>query len=166
VLDNHWMQQLEYRSELGLVFVRVDSNTADNLVQKDENRESVLSEAEQTNVKSIFEKALSGQVGASIELSPLSPDEQPVQIVKPEFMRRMKEMQSMNGMAGLGDMPDSYNAVVNSNHPLIVNKLLKITEEAAQIGFSKYLLHLALLQQGMLRGEALTGFVKETLGKL
>ncbi len=166
VLDNHWMQQLEYRSELGLVFVRVDSNTADNLVQKDEKRESVLSEEEQTTVKSLFEKALNGQVGASIELSPLSPEEQPVQIVKPEFMRRMKEMQSMHGMGGLGDMPDSYNAVVNSNHPLIVNKLLKITEEAEQIGFSKYLLHLALLQQGMLRGEALTGFVKETLGKI
>jgi molecular chaperone HtpG len=69
-------------------------------------------------------------------------------------------------MGGLGDMPDSYNAVVNSNHPLIVNKLLKISEEAEQVSFSKYLLNLALLQQGMLRGEALTGFVKETIGKL
>jgi len=166
VLDNHWMQHLEYRSELGLTFVRVDSDTTDNLVQKDEKRESVLSEAEQTTVKSLFEKALNGQHGASIELSPLSPDDQPVQIVKPEFMRRLKEMQALHGMGGLGEMSDSYNAVVNSNHPLIVHKLLKMEGEEAQIGFSKYLLHLALLQQGMLRGEALTGFVQATLGKL
>lgn len=166
VLDNHWMQHLEYRSELGLVFVRVDSDTTDNLVQKDEKRESVLSEQEQTRVKSLFEKALGGQSGASIELSALSPEDQPVQIVKPEFMRRMKEMQALHGMGALGDMPDSYNAVVNSNHPLIVNKLLKMSEEEAQVGFTKYLLNLALLQQGMLRGEGLTSFVKETLGKL
>ena len=166
VLDNHWMQHMEYRSDLGLVFVRVDSATADQLVQKDEKRESVLSEQEQATVKSLFEKSIQGQFGTSIELSALSPDDQPVQIVKPEFMRRMKEMQSMHGMGGLGDMPDSYNAVVNSNHPLIVNKLLKISEEAEQVSFSKYLLNLALLQQGMLRGEALTEFVKETIGKL
>jgi molecular chaperone HtpG len=157
---------MEYRSDLGLVFVRVDSATADQLVQKDEKRESVLSEQEQATVKSLFEKSIQGQFGTSIELSALSPDDQPVQIVKPEFMRRMKEMQSMHGMGGLGDMPDSYNAVVNSNHPLIVNKLLKISEEAEQVSFSKYLLNLALLHQGMLRGEALTGFVNETIGKL
>jgi len=166
VLDNHWMQHLEYRSELGLGFVRVDSATADHLVEKDEKRESVLSEQEQTDVKSLFEKALNGQAGASVELSALSPDDQPVQIVKPEFMRRMKEMQFMHGMGGMGDFPDSYSAVVNSNHPLIVNKLLKINGEEEQVIFSKYLLQLALLQQGMLRGEGLTGFVKETLGKL
>ena len=166
ILDNHWMQHMEYRSDLGFVFVRVDSDIADNLVQKDEKRESVLTEEEQANIKSVFEKALNGQVGASIALTALSPDDQPVQIVKPEFMRRMKEMQSMHGMGGLGDMPDSYNAVVNSNHPLIVNKLLKIKEEAEQVNFSKYLLNLALLQHGMLRGEALTGFVKDTIGKL
>jgi molecular chaperone HtpG len=81
-------------------------------------------------------------------------------------MRRMKEMQAMQSMGGMGDFPDMYNVVVNSNHPLMVNKLLKIKEEGEQAGFSKYLLHLALLQQGMLRGEALTGFVRETLGKL
>lgn len=166
VLDNHWMQHLEYRADLGLVFVRVDSDTTDNLVQKDEKRESVLSEKEQNEVKSLFEKAISGQMGAKVELSPLAPDDQPVQIVKPEFMRRMKEMQALHGMGAFGDMPDSYNVVVNANHPIIVHKLLKINEEAAQADFSKYLVHLALLQQGMLRGEALTGFVKETLGKL
>ena len=72
----------------------------------------------------------------------------------------------MHGMAGLGDFPDSYNVVVNTNHPLIAQKLLKIDEEVERTGFSKYLVQLALLQQGMLRGEALTGFVTATLGKL
>jgi molecular chaperone HtpG len=166
VLDTHWMQHLEYQSSLGIVFVRVDSDTTDNLVQKDEKRESVLSESEQNTLKSLFEKALNGQAGASVTLASLAPDDQPVQIVKPEFMRRMKEMQAMQSMGGMGDFPDMYNVVVNSNHPLMVNKLLKIKEEGEQTGFSKYLLHLALLQQGMLRGEALTGFVRETLGKL
>ncbi len=165
VLDNHWMQHLEYSSSLGFVFVRVDSDTVDNLVQKDEKRESILSEAEQTSVKTLFESAVAGQIGASVTLAALTPDDQPVQITKPEFMRRMKEMQSMQGM-GLGDFPDSYNVVVNTNHPVIVQKLLKLDGEPAQQDLSQYLVNLALLQQGMLRGEALTGFVTATLGKL
>lgn len=168
VLDNHWMQHMEYRggSDLKLVFVRVDSDTVDNLVQKDEKRESVLSEKEQGEVKSLFETVLNGQPGASVQLSPLSPDDAPVLITKPEFMRRMKEMQALHGMGAMGDFPDSYNVVVNSNHPLIVSKLLKISDNAEQKSFSQYLLNLALLQQGMLRGEALTGFVAETLKKV
>ncbi|MCC6280778.1 MAG: molecular chaperone HtpG [Saprospiraceae bacterium] len=167
VLDNHWIQHIEYQQgELGLVFVRVDSETLDNLVQKDEKRESVLSEAEQSEVKTLFESAIKGQAGASVTLSPLSPDDAPVLITRPEFMRRLKEMQSMQGMGMMGDFPDSYNVVVNSNHPVIVNKLLKISEQAEKEQMSKYLLNLALLQQGMLRGEALTGFVQATLGKI
>jgi molecular chaperone HtpG len=157
---------MEYRSELGLVFVRVDSETVDNLVQKDETRESILSEAEQNDVKGLFEAAVKGQAGASITLSPLSPDDAPVLITRPEFMRRLKEMQSLQGMGGLGDFGDMYNVVVNSNHPIIVNKLLKISESGEKEQMAKYLLNLALLQQGMLRGEALTGFVQATLGKI
>lgn len=166
VLDNHWMQHLEYRQDMGLVFVRVDSDTADNLVQKDEKRESVLTEKEQDEVKKRFEAVVKTQPGASVTLSALSPDDQPVQITKPEFMRRMKEMQSMQGMGAFGDFPDSYNVVVNTNHPLIAQKLLKISDESEQTGLSQYLFNLALLQQGMLRGEALTGFVASTLNKL
>ena len=165
VLDNHWMQHLEYRSELGVVFVRVDSDTVDNLVQTDDKRESVLSDQEQAEVKTIFEAVVKSQPGASVTLSPLSPDDQPVLITKPEFMRRMKEMQHMHGM-GLGDMPDTYNVVVNTNHPLVVQKLLKINEDGERSQLSQYLVNLALLQQGMLRGEALTGFVNQTLHKL
>lgn len=166
VLDNHWMQHLEYRSDLGLVFLRVDSDTADNLIQKDEKRESVLSEKEQAEIKALFEAVVKNQPGASVTLSPLSPDDQPVLVTKPEFMRRMKEMQSLHGMGGPGDFPDAYNVVVNTNHPVIAQKLLKTEDETGRSDLSQYLVNLALLQQGMLRGEALTGFVQATLGKL
>jgi len=166
VLDNHWMQHLEYRSEQGFVFVRVDSETVDNLVQKDETRTSVLSDKEQESVKALFETLAKNQPGASVTLSPLTPEDQPVLVTKPEFMRRMKEMQAMHGMAGMGDMPDSYNIVVNTNNPIIATKLLKIKDKDKQNDLTQYLLNLALLQQGMLRGEALTVFVGKTLEKM
>ncbi len=166
VLDNHWMQHLEYRAaDLGLLFVRVDSDTADKLVQKDETPTSVLSEAEVTQVKSAFEVAAANSVGARVECQPMSPEDQPVLITKPEFMRRMKEMQAMQGMGGM-DFPDSYNVVVNTNHPLIVQKMVKLEDGTEQAGMARYLYDLALLQQGMLRGEALTRFVENTLAKL
>ena len=91
IIDNHFMQQLEYK--LGdVTFVRVDSDTTDNLVQKDEERESVLSEKEQDKVKEIFTSSLGDLKGGQIELKPLSPNDHPVIITKPEFMRRMKDM--------------------------------------------------------------------------
>jgi molecular chaperone HtpG len=164
VLDNHWMQHLEYRSELGLTFVRVDSDTVDNLVHKDEKRESVLSEKEVDGLNTLF-AGVAGSTG-KVVCSPLTPSDQPVLITRPEFMRRMKEMQSMQGMGGMGDFPDSYNVVVNTNHPVIVQKLVPIEDEAGRTDLAKYLYELALLQQGMLKGEALTDFVGKTLGRL
>ncbi|MFQ5445975.1 MAG: molecular chaperone HtpG, partial [Saprospiraceae bacterium] len=95
---------------------------------------------------------------------PLSPDDQPVQITKPEFMRRMKEMQALSGggmgMTGLGDM---YNVVVNTNHPFVAKKLLQLSEGEEQTAFAKHLLDLALLNHGMLKGADLTAFVKKSL---
>lgn len=165
VLDNHWMQHVEYRSELGLTFVRVDAETSDKLVEKEEKRDSVLTETEQNEVKSAFESVVSAVKGASVRLEALAPEEQPVQITKPEFMRRMKEMQAMHGM-GADMFPDSYNVVVNTNHPLVAQKLLKIEDAEARNNFSSYLVNLALMQHGMLRGEALSQFVSDTLKNL
>lgn len=161
VLDNHWMQHIEYRSDLNLVFVRIDSEPLDKLVQKDEKRTSVLSESEEQLVKQRFESAAASSDGARVELDAGAPDDQPVHITRPEFMRRMREMQSLHGM-GMGELPDSYNVVVNSNHPLIAKNFLQ-KEESGQIEMATYLLHLAMLQQGMLRGEALTNFVQKSL---
>lgn len=164
-LDNHWMQHLEFRTDLGLLFVRVDSDTVDKLVQKDEAATSVLSDSEQATVKTIFENAAQPHTGASVSLAALAPDDLPVQITKPEFMRRMKEMQMMHGM-GMGDLPETFNVVVNSNHPLVAQKLLGLTDDSARQHMADYLLDLALLNQGMLRGEALTAFVGKTLEKI
>ena len=165
VLDNHWMQNLEYRSDLGFTFVRVDSDTTDNLVQKDEKRTSVLTDKEQESVKNLFQDAAKNHNGASVQISALSPEEAPVLITRPEFMRRFREMQALQGMGGMGDFPDSFNVVVNSNNPVIVNKLVR-AEGTAAGEMTEYLLSLALLQQGMLKGEALTSFVRKTLEKV
>ncbi|HOY13685.1 MAG TPA: molecular chaperone HtpG, partial [Saprospiraceae bacterium] len=162
-IDNHFMQHLEYKGEK-MTFVRVDSETVDNLVQKDEKRESVLSETEQESVKAIFTKSISNLQGGSIELKALSPEDNPVLITKPEFMRRMKEMQMMQGM-DLGDMGDMHNVVVNTNHPLIAQKLVGMGEDQ-QKDMVDYLHKLALLNQNMLNGEDLANFVKTSLDKL
>ncbi|MFK7936407.1 MAG: molecular chaperone HtpG [Saprospiraceae bacterium] len=161
VIDNHFMQHVEAKGG-GVTFVRVDSDTADNLVQKDEVQESVLSEGEETEVKTTFEGVVSGSAGASVTLKALSPDDQPVIVTKSEFMRRMMEMQQLQGM-GMGSFPESYNVVVNTNHPLVAQKLLKADTDEAKQDLAQYLFNLALLNQGMLKGADLTNFINKSL---
>jgi len=163
VIDNHFMQHLEQK--LGdVTFVRVDSDTVDNLVQKDEATESVLNEDEQNTVKGVFEKIVTDQ-GSSVVTKALSPEDQPVTITRPEFMRRMKEMQSLQGMS-FGDFPDSVNVVVNTNHPLVAQKLLKEEDEGKQQEVADYLYKLAMLNQQMLKGSDLTAFINKSLSFL
>lgn len=162
VIDNHFMQHLEYK--LGdVTFVRVDSDTVDNLVQKDEEKESVLSEEEQNNIKSIFEDMVG--LGGTVVPKAMSPDDQPVLITRPEFMRRMKEMQALQGNAGM-DFPDSFNLVVNTNHPLVAGKLKDEQDETKRKELAQYLYNLAQLNQNMLKGSDLTNFVNKTLSFL
>ena len=163
VIDNHFMQHLEHKSG-EVTFVRVDSDTVDKLVQKDEQRDSVMSEKEIEKVKSLFESKVEG-VGKSIMLEALSPEDQPVMITRPEFMRRMKEMQTLQGMQMEG-MPESYNVVVNTNHPLIADKLIKMRNEEKKEGFVQHLYQLALLNQGMLKGPDLTQFINNSINYL
>ncbi len=160
VIDNHFMQQMEYKMG-GITFVRVDSDTVDNLVQKDETKESVLSEDQQNQVKAVFEK-VAEEPGSTVVLKALSPDSQPVTITRPEFMRRMKEMQALQGMQ-FGELPDSVNVVVNSNHPLVANKLAEEKDEKKQAEVATYLYELALLNQNMLKGAKLTEFINKSL---
>jgi len=161
MIDTHFMQTLEQK-ENKFTFVRVDSDTVDNLVQTDEVKESVLSEEQTTTVKDLFTK-IAGD-GNQVEVKPLSPEDQPVQIVRPEFMRRMKEMQAMQGM-DFGPMGDAYTVVINANHPLVVSKVLG-GEEAAQNDTADYLYKLALLNQNLLKGAELTAFVQKSMGFL
>lgn len=163
VIDNHFLQHLEYK--LGDVsFVRIDAETIDNLVQKDEKQESVLSESEQEIVKKAFESVV-GDTGNTVMLRPLSPEDQPVQITKPEFMRRMKEMQALQGMSFDG-FPDMVNVVVNTNHPLIAGKLLQETNDDRRHEMAQYLYNLARLGQNMLKGAELTAFISKSMSFL
>jgi molecular chaperone HtpG len=160
VIDNHFLQHLEHK--LGEVtFVRVDSDIVSNLVQKDEKKESVLSEKEQEKIKALFEGKVQGP-GVNIALEALAPEDQPVVITRPEFMRRMKEMQALQGM-GNDAFPDSYNVVVNTNHELIADKLLKMRSEDKKEDFVSHLYNLALLNQGMLKGPGLTNFINKSI---
>jgi len=162
VIDNHFMQHLESKEDK-LTFVRVDSETTDNLVQTDETKESVLSEKEQEKVKTLFETKLE-TVKDKLQFKALSPDAMPVQIIKPEFMRRFSEMQQMQGMGDMGGMSmDMYNVVVNTNHPLVADKLIKMRSEDKKSEFIQYLFDIARLNQGMLKGDDMNAFVKRSL---
>ena len=158
IIDNHFLQTLEQKEDK-LTFVRIDSDTVDNLVQTDEEKESVLSEDQTEKVKSLF-GGVAGE-GKTIEVKALSPEDQPVQLVRPEFMRRMKEMQAMQGM-DLGALPDDYKVIINGKHPLISGKLLRKKAKGQQ-DVADYLYKLALLNQNMLKGSDLTAFVTKSI---
>lgn len=161
VIDNHYMQHLESKLK-DVTFVRVDSDTANNLVQKDEEPTSVLSEKEQEKVKDIFQAVLSEQSGPYLEMKALSPTDHPVIVTRPEFMRRMREMQQFQNMGG-GEMPDTFNVVVNTNHPMIAEKLIRMKGKERKEMFASYLYDLARLNQNLLKGEEMSAFIKKSL---
>ncbi|AFC23693.1 molecular chaperone HtpG [Saprospira grandis] len=154
VIDTHFIQKLEQELE-NTRFVRVDSDSIDKLIQKDEEQESVLNEERSEEVEEIFRTAVSNSQ-VNIQLEALSPDSFPLMITRPEFMRRMQEMSMLQG--GNNNMPEFFNLVVNSNHPLISSIL-----ESKDADKAKQLYQLAQLQQGMLKGADLTNFVQQAL---
>lgn len=159
-IDNHFVSSMEQKLEKTL-WKRVDASVANQLIEKDEKLESVLSEEQSTTVKGIFEKAIT-KPGYTVEVVGLSPDDAPVTITMDEFMRRMKDMAKMGGgMSFYGNMPDSYKVAINGNHKL-VSKILAAGEEE-QSKFAKQAVDLALLSQGMLTGAELTAFVSRSV---
>jgi molecular chaperone HtpG len=166
IIDNHFIQQLEYKAEMS--FKRVDSETVDNLIEKDTKYESVLSEADQTSIAEIF-KGISLNKSTSTELKALSPNDPPIQIIRPEFMRRMSEMQHMmTMMKGEGEdmFKEAYNVIINSNHPVIAQKINAAESAERKSELATNLFELALLDQNMLKGEALSRFVKKSLERI
>ena len=161
MIDNHFMQHFEYRDSK-ISFVRVDSDTIDNLVEKDITVESVLSEAQQATVKATFEPLLEKMESWSVTLKALTPDDQPVQITRGEHMRRMNEMRHHQAL-NFGEGREVVNVVVNTNHPVISDNLLKINDSEHRSVFAKHLFDLARVSQGMLAGAELTAFVKRSL---
>ena len=158
---SHLIQKLEADNE-NLTFVRVDGDHIDNLIKKEETTISKLSEEEQTNLKSVLETVVPKQT-YSVQLEALDSNAAPFIITQPEFMRRMKEMSQSGGggMFGIGNMPDMYNLVVNTNSDLATN-ILNTTDKSAQESLVKQALDLAKLSQNLLKGEELTAFVKRS----
>jgi molecular chaperone HtpG len=157
-IDAPFIQSLEQKE--GMTFVRVDSATADQLVQKDEEKENLLSEEDQTTVKTLFTDIV-GQAG-SVELKPLDTTDAPVQIVRPEFMRRMKEMQQLQGM-DTSMFPDMYNVIINANNPVVKEQILSKEDEGERTENATHLYQLALLSQQLLSGADLKAFVDRSV---
>ncbi len=161
-IDSHYINQLESKLE-NTSFVRVDADVIDKIIKKEEDQPSKLSEEEQKTLKPIVEEMVSKEK-FTVVFESLSEKDAPMIITKPEFMRRMKDMSAMGGggMAFYGSMPDMHNLVVNSNHPLI-SKILNEKDSEKQKQLTKQTADLAMLSQGLLKGEELTKFIKRSV---
>ena len=160
-IDAHFVGLLEQKLEK-VTLKRVDADTIDKLIAKDESLESILSDREKETLTEVFRSAMSNEK-MQISVEPMSPEDQPVVITQSEFMRRMKDMQRSGGggMSFMGAFPDSYNLAVNANHPMM-QRILKARKENRE-KLAKQAYDLALLSQNMLTGADLTAFVKRSV---
>jgi molecular chaperone HtpG len=158
---SHLIQKLESDNE-NMTFVRVDSDHIDKLIQKEDTQISKLSEEESTQLKNVLEEIVP-KANYSVQLEPMDSSAAPFIITQPEFMRRMKEMSQTGGggMFGMGNFPEMYNLVVNTNSDLATT-ILNTSDKSAQESLVKQALDLAKISQGLLKGEELTAFVKRS----
>ncbi len=158
---SHLIQKIEGDNNT-MTFVRVDSDHIDNLIKKEETSISKLSDEEKDSLKTVLEGFVPKQK-YSVQMEALDSNAAPFIITQPEFMRRMKEMSQSGGggMFGMGNMPEMYNLVVNTNSDLASN-ILNSTDKSAQESLVKQALDLAKLSQNLLKGEELTAFVKRS----
>lgn len=156
----HLIHKLESENEK-ISFTRVDADVIDNLIKKEENTISKLSDEQKELLKTEIETAI-GTTNYSVQIEAMDSKTVPFIITQPEFMRRMKEMQSVGGgMMGLGNFPEMYNLIVNANSPL-ATQILETTDPNAKQELISQALDLAKLSQGLLKGEALTKFVERS----
>ena len=158
---SHLIQKIESDNNT-MTFVRVDSDPIDKLIKKEETSISKLSDDEKEKLKTVLEGFVPKQK-YSVQMEALDSNEAPFIITQPEFMRRMKEMSQSGGggMFGMGNMPEMYNLVVNTNSELASN-ILNSNDTANQENLVKQALDLAKLSQNLLKGEELTAFVKRS----
>jgi len=159
---SHLMQKLESSKE-NISFARVDSDHLDNLIKKDDTQISKLSDEEKDSLKADLESII-GNKSYSIQLEAMDSDASPFIITEPEFLRRMKDMQKTgggSGMFGMGNMPEMYNLIVNTNHEL-VSEILNTKTAKKKERLINQSLDLARLSKGLLKGEELTNFIKRS----
>tara|TARA_Y100000813_G_scaffold240_1_gene169 strand:- start:1477 stop:3384 length:1908 start_codon:yes stop_codon:yes gene_type:complete len=160
-LASHLISKIE-SSNSDVQFSRVDADTIEKLIEKEDKTPSILSEEEEKSLKEIVEKKLDDKK-FNIQVESLSSNDAPFIITQSEFMRRMKEQQQLSGgMNVFGELPESYNLAVNSNHP-ISSTLLNESDENVQAELIKQVLDLALLSQGLLKGKDLTEFIARSV---
>ena len=157
---SHLIQKLESSNE-NLSFARVDGDAIENLIKKEEATVSKLSDEEKEKLQPLIEEVVPKEK-YSIQLEALSSTQLPFVLTQPEFMRRMKEMQQAGGNAMFGQMPEMYNLVVNTNHPLI-EQILNTKTEKKRTRLIQQTLDLARLSQNLLKGEELTSFIQRSV---
>ncbi len=162
IIDNGFINQMEMKWE-NIQFTRVDSDITDNLIDKQEAGETVLNKKEEKKLKELFELK-SPDLNITVEVKGLSTEAPPVTATRPEFMRRMKDMAAMQGGMGAfyAKMPDEVTLTVNGNHPIYAG-ILKEKEKEKQEKLVHNLADLALLSQGLLKGNSLTSFISRSV---
>src|SRR3984957_5965814 len=163
LIDAAFINQMESKWEK-VHFTRVDADIADNLIDKAEITASVLSTDQEATLKDLFARQIP-ELHATVEVKGLSAEAPPVIATRPEFMRRMKDMAAMNGggMSGFSaNMPDEVTLTVNGNHP-IYQQILKEGDKGRQEKLVHNLSDLALLSQGLLKGNNLTNFIERSV---
>lgn len=162
LVDAGFINQMEHKWNI-VHFVRVDADIADNLVDKQEAMDAALTKDESDKLKTLFERNAEG-LQVTVEIKGLSPDAPPVVATRPEFMRRMKDMSAMSGPMGsfYANMPDEVTLTVNGNHA-IYQKVIAQQDVAEQEKLVHNLADLALLSQGLLKGNQLTAFINRSV---
>ena len=158
----HLLQKLETSKEK-IAFARVDADHIDNLIKKEDTTISKLSDEEKETLKGQIEETIGEKSSFTVQLEAMDSSAQPFIITEPEFMRRMKDMQQTGGggMFGMGNMPDMYNLIVNTNNDL-VNEILNTKTAKRRERLINQSLDLARLSKGLLKGEELTNFISRS----
>jgi molecular chaperone HtpG len=162
-LISHLISRLESENS-DVQFTRVDGDIIDKLIEKEENTISKLSDKEKEKLQKIIEENVDKEK-FTVQIQNMSANDLPVVITQSEFMRRMKEQQQLSGNGGMqmfGSLPETYNLAINSNHNLI-GKIIAEKTSKKRVSLINQLLDLALLSQGILKGENLTKFINRSV---
>ena len=159
-LSSHWIAKLEQTFEQ-ISFARVDADTLDKLIKKDEEIPSKLTKEQEEELKPLFENVVDKQK-FTVNIESMSSEDAPIIITQPEFIRRMMEQQRMGGGGFYGAFPEMHNLTINANHPKI-GEILETKTDKSRERKVKQLTDIALLSQGMLKGEALNEFIERSI---